>query len=31
MDHQALNLSVPRKHFGEEGSDGSMEVEGHSG
>ena len=31
VDHQALNLSIPRKHFGEEGSDGSMEVEGHSG
>ena len=31
VDHQALNLSIPRKHFEEEVSDGSMEVEGHSG
>ena len=31
VDNQALNLSIPRKYDREEGTDGSMEVEGHSG
>ena len=31
VDNQALSHSFPRLHDGEEGTDGSMEVEGHSG
>ena len=30
VDNQALNHYFPRKHDGEKGIDGSMEVEGHN-